>query len=359
MRRRTVAAIGLAAVLLAGGALAAAPRVAADLPGPLRTVARMPERLWTRVFPPRVSRKARLADLTGPERDAVRALAGRIDGLLVWSSNRGGNHDLYLLDLREQSVRRLTNSPNVEFFARFSPDGRRIVFMRSWREWVSFREHDPWDLFVLDLERGDERRIVRSGYHPTWTADGKAVVFQRGLQALRYDLATQQETVLVDGPTAIPGITELGDPELSPDGRRVALYPRGPMSSNAVFDLASRTLTPLGTVQACQPTWAPDGQSLVWIEFEGHGGTRVMTGKPDGSGRRVLIDLPGSHSHEYFPKLANDGRWLVWGATAEGHEHDRADYEIFVWELGTPPETAIRLTHHTGNDQWPDLFVRR
>jgi hypothetical protein len=84
-----------------------------------------------------------------------------------------------------------------------------------------------------------------------------------------------------------------------------------------------------------------------------------MTGRPDGSGRRVLIDLPGARSHEYFPKLSGDGRWLVWGASDGGHEHDRADYEIYVWEVGTAPEAAVRLTHHPGNDQWPDLYVRR
>lgn len=356
---RKVLGIGLAVALLGAGAVAALPGVAADLPEPLAAVARLPERLWTRVFPPRVSRTARLDGLTGPEREAVRTLGARLDGLLAWSSNRSGNHELYLLDLRGQSIRRLTNTPNVEFFARFSPDGRQIVFMRSQKEWVSFREHDPWDLFLMNIDGTEERRIVRGGYHPTWTADGKAVVFQRGLQALRHDLATGQETVLVDGPAAIPGITELGDPELSPDGRRVALYARGPLQGNAVFDLGSRTLVPLGQVQACQPTWAPDGQSLVWIEIEGHGGTRVMTGKPDGRERRVLIDLPGAHSHEYFPKLSSDGRWLVWGAAAEGHEHDRADYEIFVWEVGTPPGSAVRLTRHPGNDQWPDLYVRR
>ena len=48
----------------------------------------------------------------------------------------------------------------------------------------------------------------------------------------------------------------------------------------------------------------------------------------------------------------------IWGAAAEGHEHDRADYEIFVWRVGTPWEGATRLTYHTGNDQWPDLWVR-
>ena len=44
------------------------------------------------------------------------------------------------------------------------------------------------------------------------------------------------------------------------------------------------------------------------------------------------MDLPGAYSHEYFPRVSNDGRWLVWGAAASGHEHDRADYEIFVWQ---------------------------
>ena len=48
---------------------------------------------------------------------------------------------------------------------------------------------------------------------------------------------------------------------------------------------------------------------------------------------------------------------MVWGAAAEGHEHDRADYEIFIWEVGTPWDTAERLTFYSGNDQWPDIYV--
>ena len=46
------------------------------------------------------------------------------------------------------------------------------------------------------------------------------------------------------------------------------------------------------------------------------------------------------------------------GASAEGHEHGRANYEMFVWRIGTPPETALRVTtHSTANDQWPDLWI--
>ena len=25
------------------------------------------------------------------------------------------------------------------------------------------------------------------------------------------------------------------------------------------------------------------------------------------------MDLPPDFSHEYFPKISNDGKWLVWG----------------------------------------------
>jgi hypothetical protein len=75
--------------------------------------------------------------------------------------------------------------------------------------------------------------------------------------------------------------------------------------------------------------------------------------------RTLWLDLPGPYSHEYVPKVSNDVRWLVLGACATGHEHDTADYEIFLWKIGSAPEAAVRLTHHTGNDCWPDVFIER
>ena len=70
-----------------------------------------------------------------------------------------------------------------------------------------------------------------------------------------------------------------------------------------------------------------------------------------------MIDIPGRRSHEYFPQLSADGKWLVWAATQRGHDHDIADYEIYLWEVGTGAETAVRLTFHSGNDRWPDIFL--
>jgi hypothetical protein len=70
-----------------------------------------------------------------------------------------------------------------------------------------------------------------------------------------------------------------------------------------------------------------------------------------------FMDMPGRRSHEYFPQFSVDGKYLVWGITQRGHDHDIADYEIYLWEVGEPPEKAARLTFHSGNDRWPDIFI--
>jgi Tol biopolymer transport system component len=360
MLPRAVVVLGLAALLLAGAVLAL-PQVAHELPEPLASAAALPERIWARLVPPRVPRQVRLAALAGPEREAVESLGRRLDALVVWSSNRSGNHELYLLDLRARSVRPLTRSPHVDFFSRFSPDGRRVVFLRSQRPYVSFRDPTGWDVYVVGVDGQGERLVARQGYWPQWAPGGDAVTFVRDTRVLRVELATGRETVVLDGATTEGIRGRLETPELSPDGRRLALTGRSRRWGGVgVVDLATGALTRVADRGVCQLTWTPSG-GLLWINSRGHGGTRVL-GLPAGadpSAAAVVIDLPGAYSHEYFPRASNDGRWLVWGAAAEGHEHDRADYEIFLWEFGKPVDTAVRLTHHPANDQWPDIFVRR
>ena len=363
MRRRLIVA-GLAIAALVGVALALPP-VSPHLPHSLATVANLPERLLAGVFPPRVPRKVRLADLTQAERGAVDTLARQVGGLVVWSSNRTGNHELYLLDLRTRAVRRLTNTPQVEFFSRFSPDGRRILFTRSQRDYVTPRDPTAWDVYVINVDGTGERLLARNGYSPQWAPGGDAIIFLRGAQVIRLDLSgggggsAGRESVLLDGPTTEGIAGGMETPELSPDGARLAVTVRSRQYGGvAVVDLATRAVTRLSPGQACQITWVPGSDALLWMEAEGNGGTQVVTGGP-GRPRGVFMDLPGAYSHEYFPRVSNDGRWLVWGAAASGHEHDRADYEIFVWQIGRPVSEAVRLTHHPGNDQWPDIYVPR
>jgi hypothetical protein len=101
------------------------------------------------------------------------------------------------------------------------------------------------------------------------------------------------------------------------------------------------------------------------VNPSGNGGSEVFSieveqGKPikDYSYDEMrFIDIPGRHSHEYFPQMSKDAKWLVWAATRRGHDHDIADYEIHIWQIGAQADEVARMTFHSGNDRWPDIYV--
>jgi hypothetical protein len=314
------------------------------------------ERVYTRWIAPRPEVAREL--LSDGERGALETLGREVRGRLVWSSNREGNHELYLAELGSGRVTRLTDHPHVDFFSRFSPDGRHISFLRSQRPWVSFREHDAWDLYVMPVEGGEERRLVEGAYHPTWLPDGSALMFVKENRIMTVDWPSGREQVLHDGAEP-PTRGTVEEPEPFDDGLVAITLRDVPTETVGVLDLRAKTYTAVSDVRACQITWVPGRREVVWIESGGRGDKQVMhadltTGRPAST---ILMDLPGRYSHEYFPRVAGDGDWLVWGAAAEGHEHDRADYEIFAWKRGTPWTAAQRVTHSPANDQWPDLYV--
>ena len=61
------------------------------------------------------------------------------------------DNDLYLVDLRQSTVRRLTHDAAVEELVTFSPDGRLLAYVKS------------YSLYVYDLTAGTERRVTPEG----------------------------------------------------------------------------------------------------------------------------------------------------------------------------------------------------
>jgi hypothetical protein len=309
-------------------------------------------RVYYRFVPPR----ARVHRAASEEAAALREAAARFSGRIVWSSNRSGNHEIYLADLRGKSpvLAQLTDDPHVDSFPRFSADGSEILFNRSRDVWVSDRDTGPWDVWLMDADGRHARRIAEDGFHPTFTPDGRSVVFTRGDQVIRHDIGNDREDVLLNAGEAVGGAGY--EPDLR--DHRLAMTVRGRgRRAFGIYDLEARTFIAFPG-SSCQIAWWPGQEKVIWIEgHEGQGGTRVAAGTPDGRHVETLIDLPGRFSHEYFPRLSRDGAWLAWAASAGDHEPGRADYEIFLWKVGDAPDRALRLTYDTGNDQWPDLTL--
>ena len=323
-----------------------------------------------RLTPPPVGEAVEPTPEEAAARDAaLRAFGGKI----VWSSNREGSHDIWIIDDPSRKPRRLTHSAFTDTYPRFSPDGRFVAFSRSTEPWVSQRNFDKWDTWIVDVETGRERRIATNACQACWcTCWSKEVclAFVRagGTKLVRASIDESAEEVLLES-----GVSPLGPgvlvtiPDCQTSDPQFALTLRGKRRSTAhysLWDAAVGNPPPLRDIAGgCQMVWRKDESGIntsdtpVWIDHPGRMKNAIYTFDEHVSGRVVLLDAPDPWSHEYFPRFAEGGRWLVYGASQGGHEQDSEDYEIFLWDSASTNTPPARLTFHTGNDCWPDILL--
>lgn len=296
----------------------------------------------------------------------MKEVGGRAAGTIVWSSSRLGNHDLFTMKTDGSDVKAITKGDQVDWFPRFSPDGSQILFVRSRQGWVSEKESndsDKWDLYTIHPDGTGAEKVVSGASWGSYITQNE-IVFQRGTKIFRTELGSKSEKELLDS-TGVPDLdgSLLQQPTLSKDGKYLAITLRGAKRETGIWDLEKKKWNKTGL--GCQVSFAPGGDAIYWVNPTGNGGSQIfrMPFSEKGAAtdtdedKLVFMDMPGRRSHEYFPKLSSDGKWMVWGITQRGHDHDIADYEIYLWEVGKPAEDAVRLTHHSGNDRWPDIFI--
>lgn len=107
--------------------------------------------------------------------------------LVFMGRGRGDAPDLYLLNLANRSVRRVTNSSEAEQSPAFSPDGRRLVFVVPAGPWPA-----PAHLFACALD-GSQRTQITHGTgiydaDPSFSPDGSQIVFMRAARKRLYSM---------------------------------------------------------------------------------------------------------------------------------------------------------------------------
>ena len=307
-------------------------------------------------------KETRPADL-----EALKAVGGKANGLVVWTSSRAGTPHLFTMKTDGSDTRQLTKGDATDWNPRFSPDGRKILFSRSQEEGFvrESQGSDPgtWDLYTINVDGTEISKVVEDATWGSWFGADE-IVFMRGTRIMRTKVGGEDEAKIMDlsrYPIFDGAIVER--PELSHDGHFVALTLAGNRRQAGIWNIKKKTWTQMG--QGTQIAWAPDGASVYWIDVSGKEMNRVVrepvvAGMPADERdpeKLLLVDLGGKRSRERFPRLSNDGKWLVFGAAIKSLENDLEDYELYLWEVGSPATSATRLTFHSANDRWPDLFV--
>ena len=175
------------------------------------------------------------------------------DGKLVVFQALG---HLYLRNLQDDSLRRLTQSKNeFEFFPSFSRDSRLVVY-------TTWNDHSLGSIRVASVSNPDENRpvTVRPGHYrdPVFSPDGKVIVFERSSGGmLRSPLYSHE-----------PGIYRIdvagGQPErISKDGQR----PQFAADSDRVF------------LQRSRSEKDADNLTLYSVDLDGHEERRHYTSK--------------------------------------------------------------------------------
>lgn len=307
-----------------------------------------------------------LAADTGQRSSMQAALADTgADGFVVWSSNRDGNHDIFRMTLPGGEISPLTRHPHTETWPRISPDGSKLLFARSREPWVSQRNPVPWDVILLDLETSRERQIAEQASYPFWI-DGDTVGYlEAGTRVVEQALSGDRRTVLLEagGDGTLSARAQITSPSYNQDTDTLAFTARQSAIGLATGTWGTALWQPGsgqldGVFNGCQLLWSSDRKSLYQVGKGGHQTNRIYRVDPATLSAQPLLDLPGAFSHEYWPRDDRAGRFMVFGASSGGHEHDTADYEIFLWKIGSPADQATRLTFHTGNDNWPDIFIK-
>lgn len=314
---------------------------------------------------------------TKPDRKEAKALEefkGKVQGKVVWSTSRvSGKHDIWIMNADGTDKQALTKSNNVDWFPRISPDGAKVLFVRSKMGWVAEADaemNDKWDLFTINIDGTDEKKVAEDACWGSWRPNGEEIVFARGAKVVIKNLSSGEEKEIFDAGEKLKKGAYSQQPMLSPNGKLLAVTVRGSDRQTGIYNLESGEWNTTGA--GCQITWWPDNSAVLRMnEGHGNGGTEILKISVDESGKPTdkirglgvpkeirFMDLPGRRSHEYFPAVSQDGTWMVWCATDRGHEHDIYDYEVFVWNTNTDKKKDfVRLTFHDGNDRWPDIYV--
>ena len=279
---------------------------------------------------------------------------------IVFSSNRDGNYEIYVMDADGSNPQNLTNNPHDDVSPSWSPDGKQIAFM-SRRDGHVIDGFSTYEIYAMDADGSNPQNLTNNPHDdvsPSWSPDGKQIVFSSRRDG-------NYEIYVMDADGGNPqNLTNnpLNDrePSWSPDGERIVFSSRrdGNFENEQAVTYEIYVMDADGGNQQrltenrkndLEPSWSPDGKRIAFSsdrkgDFENF---EIYVMDTDGGNPQRLTE---NRVHDKEPSWSPDGERIAFWSYRPG---DFQSTEIYVMDAdGGNPQNLTNNRHADVNPAW-------
>jgi TolB protein len=226
---------------------------------------------------------------------------------IVFTSERDGNPDIYVMDLDGTDPKKLTQGGGFNVVPAWSPDGSQILFASNRTYHIDvdggyIEVPGNTKLWVVDADGSNPDQLTsRLGLdlYGSWSPDSESVVFM----SVRDD---NPEIYLLRPDGVEVNLTNNPDSDLnpawSPDGSRIAFMSNREGNMEIyTLDLENDALTNLTQSPSNEgdPAWSPDGSKIVFTS-DRDGNIEIYVMDADGANPRRLTNHPADDIHPHW-----------------------------------------------------------
>lgn len=217
--------------------------------------------------------------------------------------------DIYSLNINENKLTQLTNSPKFDIFPKYSPDGSKIVFSSD-RDGI-------YSLYIMNNDGSNILKLTTNSNrdrYPIFSPDGLKILF------LSPDSGVSEQASIdlinTSGDDRIQLATVLhydSPPSFSPDGTKIVytatedndteIYTMGVDGGNKV------RLSDQDSYDDFYPKFSPDGSKIVYFSIDRDSVDGLYIMNSNGSNKNLVVELNNVFHSDF--QFSPDGRKIL------------------------------------------------
>jgi serine/threonine protein kinase len=271
---------------------------------------------------------------------------------IAYVSDRNGNFEIYLKQISGGPDINITNNAADDVQPAFSPDGKQIAFVstRSSSSNLLYPGRDRpllgGDIWVMPTLGGSARRIVESGNFPSWSADGKTIIFTSGTSQFQSKLRRvdaqggQPQDISVKFKVDEPLLPFWFYSSYSSDMRWICFEADG-----NIFVVSSEGGEAIRIVKGHRPTWGVNSQSIIYSNDEpgkNNSLSQIPFSTTDGTVASAPEPLTVGRGRDTQAAISRDGKLIAFDAQDLSFNIETLPFDAETGHQTGAPEEVTR-----------------